>query len=96
MPLQIFRQGRNSLDTIGWSIQSDSIDLQAAQVSVMSAGRALPVTISQLPTGYSSRYALRIVPQGWVTEAGASYDVSITGISSPISYSVEVVNCGAR
>jgi uncharacterized protein YkwD len=93
MPFQVFKQARGSLDTLGWSIQSDSINLQAAQVSVMSAGKALPVTVTQLLTGYGSRYAIRFVPMGWTTEAGATYEVSITGTSTPITYSVEVVNC---
>jgi uncharacterized protein YkwD len=93
VPLQVFKQRGGSLDTIGWSIQSDSINFAPAQVTVTRAGTMLPVTIAQLPTGYGSRYALRIAPQGWTSEAGAKYDVSITGISTPISYSVEVVNC---
>ena len=79
----------------GWSIQSDSINLGGAQVSVMKAGSALPVTVMQLPGGYGSRYALSFTPQGWTSEAGATYEVSITGIATPITYSVEMVDCGS-
>ncbi|HEX2660024.1 MAG TPA: CAP domain-containing protein, partial [Polyangia bacterium] len=45
-----------SIDTVGWSIQSDTIDLSAAQVAVTDAGTARPVTVMQLPANYGSKY----------------------------------------
>ena len=94
IPFQVFKGAwGGTLDSIGWSIQSDTVNFASAQVTVTSGGRTLAMTLSQLASGYGSRYAMRMVPMGWTTAAGEKYDVSITGISTPINYSVEVVNC---
>jgi hypothetical protein len=77
-------------DTAGWTIQSDSVDLSTATVTVTDAGEDRPVTQSTLPGGYGSRYALRIVPTGWTSEAGHSYVVT----ASTVSYTIDVVDCG--
>jgi hypothetical protein len=34
------------------------------------------------------------VPQGWEVAAGKTYDVTVSGASEPISYSVTIVDCG--
>lgn len=81
----------NRLDEAGWSIQSDSVDLSQGTVSVKDGDQELVVTQSSLPSGYGSRYALRIVPMGWESEAGHSYTVAVSGTS--VSYTVEVVDC---
>jgi uncharacterized protein YkwD len=94
MPLQALVQGRRgSVDQTGWTIQSDSINLMSAQVTVTSSGVDKPVVVTQLMPGYGSRYALRFNPSGWTTEAGATYSVKVSGTSMPIEYQVEVVNC---
>jgi hypothetical protein len=95
-PAQAVKAGRfgASLDDTGWSIQSDSIDLGGGSVSVSSGGEELPVTVTELPGGYGSRYALSIVPDGWTTQAGNTYAVSVSGTSMPVSYEVTVVDCG--
>jgi hypothetical protein len=92
-PLQALVMGRGSLDDTGWTIQSDEIELQGAQVSVSSGGANLPVTVTQLQGGYGSRYAFRFNPNGWESAAGQTYAVSVSGIETPISYEVSVVDC---
>ncbi len=94
-PLQAVKPGRfgGSLDSTGWSIQSDKIKLDTATVTVTSSGNPLPVTVTLLPGGYGSNYALSIVPDGWQTTAGQTYSVSVSGTSTPISYDVNVVDC---
>ncbi len=87
--------GLTSVDSTGWSVQSDSINLANASVSVTDDGTDMPVIVTQLLANYGSRYALRFNPQGWVSTAGHTYDVSITNIPTPISYSVQVVSCPA-
>lgn len=82
-----------SVDPVGWSIQSDTIDLAAAQVTVTDAGTARPVTVMQLPANYGSKYALSFMPMGWSSAAGHRYAVSVTGTSTPISYEVNVIAC---
>jgi hypothetical protein len=80
-------------DTAGWTIQSDSVDLSTATVSVTDAGADQPVTQSTLPGGYGSMYALRIVPTGWTSQAGHSYVVTASGTS--VTYTIDVVDCGS-
>jgi len=93
VPLQMFTAAYASLDNTGWTIQSDSITLSGAQVTVTDAGAAKPVTVTQLQGGYGSKFALRFNPQGWTTQAGHTYSVSVSGTSPPISYDVKVVSC---
>lgn len=94
-PLQAIKPGRfgGSLDATGWSIQSDKIKLDTATVTVTSGGSPLAVTVTMLPGGYGSNYALSIVPNGWQTTAGQTYSVSVAGTSSPIAYDVQIVDC---
>jgi hypothetical protein len=93
VPLQAFGTGRTTIDDTGWSIQSDSVNLSGAVVTVTSGGTDMPVTVTQLMGGYGSSYAIRFNPMGWDTTAGQTYAVSVTGISTPISYEVQVVSC---
>ena len=93
IPIQAFAPSRGSIDDTGWTIQSDSIDLGDAVVTVTSGGTAMPVTVTQLMGGYGSRYAIRFNPMGWDTAAGQTYAVSVTGVDAPISYEVVVVSC---
>ena len=85
--------GTTTVNDTGWTIQSDSIDLSGAQVTVTRAGAELPVTVTQLLGNRGSTYALRFNPEGWLPEAGSSYQVDVAGVNSPISYSVDVVSC---
>ena len=53
----------------------------------------LAVTVTTLMRGYGSTYAIRIVPSGWTAAAGKSYNVKVTGTSTPIEYDVDVIDC---
>lgn len=81
------------VDETGWSIQSDVIDLAGAQVEITADGAPLSVSVTQLQGGYGSASAISIIPQGWVSQPGTTYDVSVTGISQPIEYQVYMVDC---
>lgn len=83
-----------TLDETGWSIQSDMIDLAGAQVEITVDGTPMPVRVTQLLSGYGSRHAISIIPQGWASTAGTRYHVEVQGISQPIAYDVDVVDCG--
>jgi hypothetical protein len=94
VPLQAFGSGRSgTIDTTGWTVQSDQINLAGATVTVTAGGMNMPVTVTQLQGGYGSQYAFRFNPMGWTTAAGQTYAVNVTGISTPISYEVQVVSC---
>jgi len=91
VPFDVFKV--NSLDTAGWTIQSDTINLDAATVTVSDAGQDRPVAVAILPTGYGSRYAIKITPTGWTAQAGHSYAVSVAGTTMPIAYTVDAIDC---
>jgi hypothetical protein len=84
---------QGSVDTTGWSIQSDTINLSAAMVTVMSDGASMPVVVTQLGQYYGSTYAIRFNPQGWTTQAGKKYSVSVAGVTPAIAYDVNIVDC---
>ncbi len=85
--------GSTSLDSTGWSIQSDSIDLSKATVKVTSGGASLPVSKRTLSANYGSKYGLSFVPSGWKATAGKTYRVSVSGVPKPFSYDVQMVDC---
>jgi hypothetical protein len=86
---------KSSLDTTGWTFQSDTINLSEAKVAVTANGESLKVTVTPLLSGYGSysNSAIRFSPDGWQTTAGKTYAISVTGISTPINYQVQVVDC---
>jgi uncharacterized protein YkwD len=81
------------LDTTGWSIQSDSINLNSATVKVTDNGADKPVKVTALGANYGSAYAISIIPQGWTAQKGHSYAVSVGGTSQAIAYTVDVIDC---
>ncbi|MCU0702351.1 MAG: CAP domain-containing protein, partial [Myxococcaceae bacterium] len=98
VPLEaIHIPGLPSVDSTGWTVQSygNSFNLTGATVTVMEGGQSRPVTVTRLGDNYGSRYAIRFNPMGWRTEAGRTYQVTVSapGLSSPITYAVEVVAC---
>jgi len=93
IPLQALGSRTQTVDSTGWTVQSDGINLAGAQVTVTVDGVAQPVTVTPLDGGYGSKYALRFNPMGWTTAAGKTYNVSVTGIPTAITYAVAVVNC---
>ncbi len=98
VPLELIRiPGNPSVDSTGWTVQSYSApySLAGAAVTVTEGGVSKPVTVTQLGDNYGSRWAIRFNPVGWTTEAGKTYQVTVTApaLSTPISYAVEVVAC---
>ncbi|WP_394821967.1 CAP domain-containing protein [Pendulispora albinea] len=81
------------LDKTGWSIQSDTIDLSKGTVTITDGGTNMPVTVNVLGANYGSRYAIRMVPNGWTSQKGHTYSVSVSGISQPINYQVQITDC---
>jgi uncharacterized protein YkwD len=94
LPYEAYAPGqRGSLGDTGWTIQSDSLDLSSASVTVSSGGGELPVTVTQLQGGYGSREAIRFNPDGWEAEAGQTYSVVVSGVDAEMAYDVELVDC---
>jgi len=86
--------GWSHVDQTGWTVQSDSIDLGGAGVTVTVDGAVRPVAVHVLGKNYGSSFAIRFVPQGWQVEPGKTYEVELSGVAQPISYSVQIVDCG--
>ena len=49
------------------------------------------IVLSVRPYGESN--AIRLVPMGWNPAAGESYTVTVAGVSTPISYTIDFVDC---
>jgi hypothetical protein len=93
-PMQAYEGSFNqTLSETGWSVQSEDIELDGAEVTITSGGTMMPVSVSQLTGNYGFNEALRIVPDGWDPEPGSTYSVSVTGITPTISYDVQFVDC---
>ncbi|MEM9460765.1 MAG: CAP domain-containing protein [Myxococcota bacterium] len=87
--------GFASLDETGWSVQSDTIDLNGASVTITAGGEARPVTVTNLAAGYGSGWAISMVPQGWTAQPDTTYHVRVEGIpGGAIEYDVQIVACG--
>ncbi len=82
-----------TLDQTGWSIQSDVLDLNAAQVNVTTNGEDRPVVVTPLQAGIGSDWAISIIPQGWTAQPDTTYHVSVTGVAEVIEYDVQFVVC---
>ena len=95
VPVQaVFAGGtKGGADTTGWTVESDSINLANAQVTVTLDGANMPVTVAQLLGGYGSKYAISFIPMGWTTQPNKTYSVAITGIATPIAYTVQTITC---
>ena len=80
-------------DQTGWSIQSDTINLNGAQVTITQNGQKRAVKVNSLAANYGSKFAISMVPQGWTTQPNTTYQVSVKGISQPISYKIQTLDC---
>ena len=82
------------LEDTGWSLQSDSIDLDNAAVTITrDDGTDMPVTVTELGAYYGSRWAISMIPNGWVAETGFVYEVNVTADGGTIQYRVEFAEC---
>ncbi|MBX7080533.1 MAG: CAP domain-containing protein [Nannocystaceae bacterium] len=92
-PLSATTIGFANLDQTGWSIQSDTLDFTAATFTITRDGETLPVMQVPLLGGYGSTFATSLLPMGWTTTVG-EYHVVIEGVGEPITYDVQIVDCG--
>jgi len=83
-----------TVDYNGWTVQAYNQDVRGASVTVTSGGQNMPVQVRDLSGNYGGAPAIAFTPNGWTTEAGKSYHVELTGITTPISYDVHMVDCG--
>ncbi|MBM4342424.1 MAG: CAP domain-containing protein [Deltaproteobacteria bacterium] len=95
-PIQAMSSGSASIDQTGWSVQTDQINLGTSKVAVSANGKELPVVTTVLGQGYGAKYALSWKPQGWKSQAGVTYTVTIDKVGpKPWTYDVQMVDCAA-
>ena len=94
-PIDAMGSGSTGVDKVGWSLQSDTIDLARATVTVTEGSVAKAVTVSQLDAYYGSKYAITFTPNGWRSAAGKTYHVSVSGTATAIAYDVAMTDCGS-
>ena len=94
-PMDWADMGWTNMDKTGWTIQSDSINLNSAQVTVTENGATRAMTVSTLKSGYGSKYAIKMLQSGWKLKANTTYQVLVTGISPQIQYEVHTVDCSS-
>lgn len=92
VPLDVFEAEK--LDTAGWTVQSTSEELARATVTVSRDGTELPIVATSLTASMGSRSAIRFVPQGWRTEAGRVYTVTVVGPDVRREIVVQPTACG--
>lgn len=84
------------LDTVGWTLQSDTLNLAGATATVKDGTTIVPFTTTQLLANYGSRYAIRFTATNtaWRAQAGHTYNVTIVGSGiAAITYSVQPTAC---
>ena len=95
VPLDINVLGWADLEDTGWSLQSDSIDLDNATVTITrDDGTDVPVTVTERRLLRQSRPSP--IPNGWVAETGFVYEVTVTADGGTIQYRVDCGVLGLR
>jgi len=97
VPFDIFSKNfawGGGVDQAGWSLQSDIINVEGAQVVIHQGSNQLPVTVITLARYYGSQFGISFTPSGWTTQAYVDYDVTVTCKGGEvISYRVSPVKC---
>jgi hypothetical protein len=92
VPVDVFSVAGSSLDATGWTVNSDRIDLNSAQVDVQDGAQSVGVDVQPPPLAGAS-YQVVFSPRGWQTQAGHTYAVAVSASGQTINYQVEVVSC---
>ena len=93
VPMAALRDIWERTDEVGWSLQSDTLRVDQAQVFARDAeGQELHFELFALPEGYGSAHALRMVPLGWQHEEGV-LTVVVEGPDFAFDYEVELLDC---
>lgn len=92
-PMELHYVAYQTIDQTGWTIQTNGISINDATAQVTENGQDKPVDSILLAGNYGSAGAIKITPQGWKIQAGASYEVTVIGASQDIQYSFEAVDC---
>jgi hypothetical protein len=92
VPRELLESHGFETDVVGWSLQSDVIDLSGARIRVRSNGIAHPVPVTQLTAGLGSLWGVSF-PIDHIPVSN-SYTVEVFGVDEPFSYTVDLLDCG--
>jgi uncharacterized protein YkwD len=82
------------VDTAGWTVQSQDLQLDHSKVEVTVDGEPKKVKVTELGAGEGSLSAIRFVPDGWSIEAGRRYEVVVRkGSALRLSFTVQPIGC---
>lgn len=90
VPFDVFVSER--LDEVGWTVQTSRVDLDDAKVTVTVDGEAAPIHLTHLEPYEGSASAVSFTPDGWRTQPGHTYRVTVSG-DAGIDFSVEPTDC---
>ncbi|MCA9572180.1 MAG: hypothetical protein KC656_30280, partial [Myxococcales bacterium] len=91
VPRELLETHGYTTDAVGWSIQSDRIDLSTARVVVRAGGRAHEVDVEVLAPGVGSASAVSFTVDR--IPRASRYDVEVHGVPDPFGYTVSIVDC---
>jgi hypothetical protein len=60
---------------------------------VRSNGVPFPVDVVVLLPEYGSDWAINLLPIGWSSAVGVTYEVQVDNVSAPFSYQFTFVDC---
>jgi hypothetical protein len=85
-------------DAVGWTVQSDTIVLAGAIITVIEYPGAITRTMTApvtLGAGFGSQYAISFAPSGWTSGPGKTYSISVEAGGRCIQSVSYVVNCSS-
>ncbi len=83
-----------TIESVAWSFHTHiHSSLADAEVTVRAGAEELEVEVWPLAGGYGGSEALAFRPIDWSVEPGGTYEVHLTGIEPPVSYSVSFPRC---
>lgn len=90
-PIELNANSWTSMDSTGWTIQSDTIAFSGKTITVKGNGKALDVSTMDLLPDFGARNAVKITPKGWKMKSGTRYEVEVEG--TQIKYTFEATTC---
>lgn len=93
VPRGMLRSYGFDVDEVGWSLQSDAIDLDSASIWMVHDGVEVPVEVYVMEPYMGSFSAIRWVPPASFHGLEGTFTVRVEGLEEPFEYDVELIDC---
>lgn len=90
-PVELNANSWTSMDSTGWTIQSDTISFSGKTITVKGNGKALDVDTADLLPGFGSKNCVKITPKGWKMKSDTRYEVEVQG--TEVKYAFTTTSC---